>query len=231
MLIIDNYKTGIPKSLPATKTISNGDQFTDWYTWDDFVAAGYGSTPVGDVQTKTQYSVRSKNTKTSDSSSMPGWTLYDTQTKTTVKDWTEWNVAVPPAQANRVIQQKQEPSATATQYRYGAYVSATKSPYRTFCPCPSNANWVSDPKNMAVTYTAWTTKRYSSTGKTYTCGKHGTAFVGTDGTRWAWKRYEGVTGTDGKNNVYYWEETRTVTTAYKTLYRYQDTITTYKAYR
>lgn len=82
-------KTPEPTKNPTVKP-------KDWSSWDTSLPSNVTNNKY-DIETKTQYRSRNKETKTSTSSSLSGWTQYDTKVdliyseqKTTTVDWLQY---------------------------------------------------------------------------------------------------------------------------------------------
>lgn len=136
--------------------------------------------------------------------------------------WSSWTTKSYTASDTRQVQTKEVQTAAAhMEYRYGRYVDQTGTHN---CWCAKYLEGLSYISGKAVLdYSNWSTKRYSASGSTWTCGqcngKHtGVDHVDTQG-RSIWKEYR-LPG----NKPYYWEETRTVGAQYETQYRYRDWI-------
>lgn len=137
----------------------------------------------------------------------------------TVTPWSGWSTTPAYASATREVETKTEHVAqTETQYRYGRYANVGHD-----CWCSTylaslgyGSSWYEA--------TDWSTQRFSTSGRDWTCGSCGGSHTGvdhygSDGRPW-WKEYKSPDGLS-----YYWEESRTVDNGSDvTYYRYRDKI-------
>ena len=137
----------------------------------------------------------------------------------TVTPWSDWSTTPAYASATREVETKTEHVAqTETQYRYGRYANVGHD-----CWCSTylaslgyGSSWYEA--------TDWSTQRFSTSGRDWTCGSCGGSHTGvdhygSDGRPW-WKEYKSPDGLS-----YYWEESRTVDNGSDvTYYRYRDKI-------
>lgn len=133
--------------------------------------------------------------------------------------WSDWSTTPAYASATREVETKTEHVAqTETQYRYGRYANVGHD-----CWCSTylarlgyGSSWYEA--------TDWSTQRFSTSGRDWTCGSCGGSHTGvdhygSDGRPW-WKEYKSPDGLS-----YYWEESRTVDNGSDvTYYRYRDKI-------
>lgn len=138
-----------------------------------------------------------------------------------VTDWSEWSTTPVYSSSTREVRTREvKVSDEYTEYRYGRYVNSTGGHD---CWCAKYLEGLSYVSGYAVLdYSNWSTTRYSSNGKGWTCGRcnashTGVDHVGTDGRSW-WAEYVLPGGS------YYWEETRVVPATYRTEYSYRDLI-------
>ena len=114
--IKDNDKTGSAYSNAATKTVTvpSGTVWTDWSAWSDKKPDAKYSGEALDTQKMYRYQTRS--TTTSNSSSMAGWTKYDSSwTWGNYGGWSDWSTT--PVSASDSTNVK-----TRTGYHYYYYV-------------------------------------------------------------------------------------------------------------
>lgn len=141
--------------------------------------------------------------------------------ETTVGPWSEWSATPAYASDTRQVETRQvQVSDAYTEYRYGRYVDA---PGRNDCWCAKYLESLPYVSGSAILqYSGWSTSRYGTSGKDWSCGycsgSHtGVDHTGSDGRAW-WHEYLLPGGS------YYWEESRTVPAVYETQYRYRDRI-------
>lgn len=136
--------------------------------------------------------------------------------------WSSWTTKSYTASDTRQVQTREVQTAAAhKEYRYGRYVDQTGTHN---CWCSKYLEGLSYISGKAkLDYSSWSTKRYSASGSTWTCGQCNGKHTGVDHVdsqgRSIWKEYR-LPG----NKPYYWEETRTVEAQYETQYRYRDWI-------
>lgn len=141
--------------------------------------------------------------------------------ETTVEPWSGWSTTPAYASDTREVETRQvQVSGAYTEYRYGRYVDA---PGRNDCWCAKYLESLPYVSGSAILqYSGWSTSRYGTSGKDWSCGycsgSHtGVDHTGSDGRAW-WHEYLLPGGS------YYWEESRTVPAVYETQYRYRDRI-------
>ena len=213
-------KVGEPyKDFPTP--VLTGYQFNGWALYQ--VDPGYKGTTanvfVSDVKVfgftedVTLYASWSKIQDASNGgNTQPSTPVYGT--------WSDWSTTKVSASDTRQVETRQvKISGACTQYRYGRYTADGHD-----CWCRSYMKglpYISSP--ISQEYTPWSTIRYMTNGKDWTCGSCSSSHIGvhhtsSDGRSW-WKEY---ISPDGKS--YYWEESRTVEARYRTEYRYRDII-------
>ena len=216
--VVDNYLSKKPIAQPDTYIIGSVDgEYSAWMTEEELNAF---SAPYTDVETKTQYSKRNRETVTTTSSSYLDWTLESSSTRYT--DWGNWSAwqdaAVTSSDLIDVKTQQVQVSAAYTEYRYGRYKSTncSKGTWYHFndksAKSEYGGTWYTD-------YTSWSTTRRSVTDSNYgyatTNNTIGTGRYNSSKNRYYWDRYS----IGGVN--YWWEESRTISATYKTQYAYR----------
>lgn len=134
--------------------------------------------------------------------------------------WSNWSTSPVYASSNREVEtQTVKVSDGYTEYRYGRYIDGTGG-HVGWC-----ATYLSKKGYSGITtqYSNWTTSRYSTSGKGWTCGSCGGNHVGvdhygSDGRAW-WGDY-----VSPRSGSFFWEESRAVDAEYETQYRYRDWI-------
>jgi len=133
--------------------------------------------------------------------------------------WSEWTRTPITSSSTREVELRTvKVSDGYTEYRYGRYVAGTHD-----CWCAKYLEGLSYVSGRAsLQYSNWSTTRYSTSGKGWSCGHcNGTHIgadkVGADGRLW-WAEYLLPDGS------YYWEESRQTDAVYETQYRYRDWI-------
>ncbi|HCJ08678.1 MAG TPA: hypothetical protein DHV96_10055 [Lachnospiraceae bacterium] len=189
--------------------------WSEWSQWQDGEVAEDDNT---EVKTRNVYRFKDKKTTTSTSSTLSGWTKYDT--KTTWGAWSGWtDTAIAGSSTRNVQTQQVQTRAGYTQYRYWRWTNGSwwwfcetcakndskhRGPWRTEC-----TPWMNTP------ITSYDTGQYCSHGYSYK----------NDGQK-TYNYYNG-----SKKEHYYWQETQNVPASYKTQYRYQDATVTYYYYQ
>ena len=138
--------------------------------------------------------------------------------ESTVTPWSGWSTTPVQATATRQVETRTvKVSDAKTQYRYGRYVSNGHD-----CWCATYLQKLGYGQGR-LDYSEWTTTRYSTSGKDWSCGycngnHQYVDHTSSNGTDW-WKEYKSPSG-----QSYYWEETQTVPAVYETQYRYRDRV-------
>lgn len=132
--------------------------------------------------------------------------------------WSNWSATPVQATATRQVETRTvKVSDAKTQYRYGRFVANGHD-----CWCATYLQKLGYGQGR-LDYSEWTTTRYSTSGKDWSCGycngnHQNVDHTSSNGTNW-WKEYRSPSG-----QSYYWEETQTVPATYETQYRYRDRI-------
>lgn len=196
--------------------IQNGSD-TTWGSWSAWQDTAVSSGTTRQVNTRTMYRYRDKSTTTSTSSTLSGWTKYDSST--TWGSWSAWQDTAVSASSTRKVETRQvQVTAAYTQYRYGRWNNANNT-YWHFC------DYLAQQQRGGTwhkAYTPWMNSRLSGTYDGGTCGSHGCYNQANNASQ---RKFQ----YNGSN--WYWEETQTVPATYKTQYRYQDSKTTYYFYK
>lgn len=136
--------------------------------------------------------------------------------------WSEWSNTPYQASSTREVETRQVKISDAhTEYRYGRYIDKTG---RNICWCGKYLESLSYVTGSAtLQYSTWTSSRFNTNGKAWTCGYCSGDHIGVDhydsAGRPAWLQYVSPNG-----DSYYWEETRTISAIYETQYHYRDLI-------
>lgn len=150
-------------------------------------------------------------------------TTPSTESNETQKEWGPWSdwstTEVTPSSTRQVETREVKGSDGYTEYRYGRFVADGHD-----CWCRTylqNLSYVSG--TASLDYTSWSTTRFGTSGRNWTCGYCNGIHTGVHHTdsngRPVWVEYKSPSGAS-----YYWEETRTVPAVYETQYRYRDLI-------
>lgn len=194
------------------------DSVTTWGDWSEWQDETVTSSAIKEVKTRDVYQYRDKSTTTSTSSSLSGWTQYDSVT--TWGDWSAWQDTAVTATTTRKVETKQVQTAAGyTQWRYWRWRSdnCSKGIWWHFCDaCGSSSyggTWyqqITPWQNTPITNLA--DGNYCNHGYNYNnAGQK--SYIYTDGTK------------------YYHEQTRYIQPTYKTQYRYKNSTTTYYFYK
>ena len=150
---------------------------TTWTDWSDWSTTRPASADGRTIETKTQYRYQDKETTTSSSSNMSGWTLYDSSWAWS--SWGSWSSWGPNYQTSSDSKQVE----TRTEWRYYYFycpVCGGHEPFQGTSDCHqyslSSANWNEGWFPTAYKNSNW--KTYS-----YTSAKRYTESLG-DGQRW-----------------------------------------------
>ena len=114
--LLADGNTGVPLAQMAASVIDLGEPWSDWST---------NPPPTGDgylTESRDEYRYRDKQTTTSSSPTMSGWTLYDT---TWVwGDWSAWSKTERIETDDRQIEKRTIPATYKTVYQYYHYCRA-----------------------------------------------------------------------------------------------------------
>lgn len=174
--------------------------------WTDTLPAGISESDYY-IETRTLYQSRGKETTTSTSNSMSGWTLESQAASW--GNWSNWSASSASASATRQVETRtvQIPS-TVTRYHYSRW---------RYWNTTTNSWWYS--------YAQYTGEQYGGSGS-WQYADSNTAYR-TDGSVDGYTRYR-----DSSNGIWY-KQTTTQETVYNngTEYRYRDQVITYSFYR
>lgn len=114
----------------AASTMSGWELYDTTYTWGDYGNwSGWSSfdewteTDSRDVESKTQYSYRTKEYTTSSNSSKSGWTRYDSSTS--YGSWSDWSDTPISSSSTKEVETQQV--QTGTKYSLGHYCTGNVS--------------------------------------------------------------------------------------------------------
>lgn len=148
----------------ATDVVENNmTLYAKWVTWGTWTTdSSLVNNPLYEVQSKTQYSYSDKSTKSSSSSSLSGWTQYDSAV-TGYGSWSGWTTSYMSSNSSIDVQ-----SATVYQwYCYKCKYCGAQDPYYTggcsMCGRDPFGEW----------YAIWTTDRWEDY-PVYTTRDYGT---------------------------------------------------------
>ena len=166
--------TGSAYSLAASAKVVFS---TTWTNWSDWSTTKPENKAGRTIETKTQYRYQDKETTTSSSSTMSGWTLYDSSWSWS--SWGDWSSWSPNSQSSSDSKQVE----TRTEWRYYYFycpVCGGREPFQGMSDCGryslSGSNWNEAWFPIAYKNSNW--KSYS-----YTSAKRYTESLG-DGKRW-----------------------------------------------
>lgn len=125
--------TSTSSSMSGWTQYNSTTSWGDWGSWSswstDYVSANDGR----QVETKTQYSYRDKSTTSSSSSSLSGWTLYDSDFS--YGSWSDWSDN--PVSENSQRQVETRDVQTGTRYHMGHYCTGYTGDSNQY----KSANW------------------------------------------------------------------------------------------
>ncbi len=113
----------------AASTMSGWELYDTTYTWGDYGSwSSWSSSSVSgsdsrDVESKKQYSYRTKEYTTSSNSSMSGWTRFDSSTS--YGSWSSWSTTPVSSSSTRDVETKQVQSGA--KYSLGHYCTGNVS--------------------------------------------------------------------------------------------------------
>lgn len=188
----------------------------------------FGKLPVGDYYIKYTATTKDNTTASAQTSvfhvkaSATSQTVSPTTPVTPLRwgPWSEWSSTRYYSSDTREVETRQvKVSDGYTEYRYGRYIDGTGG----------HAAWCADYlasrgySEITAQYTGWSTSRYNTSGKGWTCGSCGGNHVGvdhygSDGRAW-WAEY-----VSPRSGSFFWEERRQSDATYETQYRYRDLI-------
>ncbi len=208
VIVVDSYSSGVPISQSATSAIDQSDMWSDWST----------VRPEGEdieVESRTEYRCRDKKYTTSSSSSLSGWTLYNTTA--TYSDWKS-TTSVVTSSNTREVKTKTVPATYKTQYVYKRYKYYNKSAGTYYYSYAST--WAT---NMG--YSGWWEYKYSDTQLNYVRSYDGVpCYYGTGSNSW----YKANCNNQGSETSF---TKSVVATAAYTVYEYRDISYTYHFYK
>lgn len=203
----------------TSSTLSGWTQYdsdTTWGSWSAWQDTAVSAGTTRQVNTRKMYRYRDKSTTTSTSSTLSGWTQYDSST--TWGSWSAWQDGAVSSSSTRKVETRQvQVTAAYTQYRYGRYYSnnCSKGYWRHFCPTCANSMYGG---TWNAEYTDWMNSPVTTLGTGNVCPHY--SYQNENQKTYVY---------NGQN--WYYQHTRTVPATYKTQYRYQDSTTTYYFYK
>lgn len=115
--------TGTASTMPGWELYNTTYAWSDYGSWSDWSTSFVSETDSRDVESKTQYSYRTKEYATSSSSSKSGWTRYDYSLS--YGDWSNWSDTPISSSATREVKTQQV--QTGTIYSMGHYCTGNVS--------------------------------------------------------------------------------------------------------
>lgn len=192
---------------------NNMTLYANWVTWSAWTTdTALSNNSLYEVQSKTQYSYSDKSTTSSSSSTLSGWTLYNSAI-TSWGSWSSWQNSSVSANTNRQVE---------TRYINPTY----KTVYVYFHYCPSNGKSWANCKYDTCTYYHEVT--FDSPLTNRVANSVGSGYYYTSGTSCPHGCTKWYVGTDYNGS----NATRTVqATAGYTQYRYRNAVYTYYFYK
>ena len=112
--------TGVGSSMDGWELYDTKYSWGDYGSWSNWSASSVSNSDSRQVETKTAYRYRSKETTTGSSENMSGWTLYDTTYSWgNYGGWSDWSTNAVSSSDSRKVE-------TKTQYRYRNISYATE---------------------------------------------------------------------------------------------------------
>ncbi len=112
VIVVDSYSSGVPISQSDSSGIDQAQMWSDW-------TPEKPDESQMEIETKKQYRYRDKKYTTSSSSSLSGWTKYDT--KTSYGNWNAWTTTPLTSSSTRDVQSEWVSASYKTQYVYKRY--------------------------------------------------------------------------------------------------------------
>lgn len=133
--------------------------------------------------------------------------------------WSRWSATPCYESSTRQVETRTvKTSDGATEYRYGRYIDSTGGHV---CWCSKYLGGKGY-TGISIQYSSWSSTRYGTNGKVWTCGYCNGSHTGVDhydsSGRPCWNEYTLSSGS------YFWEESRQTSDTYETQYRYRDLI-------
>ena len=188
-----------------------------------------------DIDYKTEYLYKTRETTTSSKASKSGWNLYDEDWEWgEYGSWSGWQDNYVAESDSRDVETRDVVDVPEhTEYRYGAYVGDNNRGNR---PCSYCATGETNRTPKEV-WTSWSeTKVTTPSGWNYKCPygcthKGGQYFStanspGGRGAGYYWHDYK----VSGYGDVFFWEETRQVNATYRIQYKYRERDKVYTYY-
>lgn len=111
--------------------------YAKWVTWSEWTTdATLKDNSLYETQEKTEYRTSTKSYTTSSSSSLSGWTKYDTKI-TGWTSWSSWQSNSISSSSSRKVETKTVPATYKTQYNYSRYKTASGQ----FWTGPTKGTW------------------------------------------------------------------------------------------
>lgn len=134
-------------------------------------------------------------------------------------NWSGWSTTPYYESPTRQVETRTvKTSDGATEYRYGRYIDSTGGHV---CWCSKYLGGKGY-TGISIQYSSWSSTRYGTNGKVWTCGYCNGSHTGVDhydsSGRPCWNEYTLSSGS------YFWEESRQTSATYETQYRYRDLI-------
>lgn len=112
-----------------------------WSDWTTSVPSDVSSSQY-DIEEKTQYRYRDRETTSSNSSSISGWTCYDSSSYwTDYGSWSDWSTSSVSASDSRQVDTRRIDATYTTQYNYSRYQEKDPSTGTRGWTGPSKGTW------------------------------------------------------------------------------------------
>lgn len=109
--------TGASASMPGWELYDTTYTWSNYGSWSGWISSALSESDSREVETKTQYSYRIRNYTTSPSSSLSGWSRYDTSTS--YGSWSSWSDTPVSNTSTREVDTRQV--QTGTRYYIAHY--------------------------------------------------------------------------------------------------------------
>ena len=128
--------TSSSSSLAGWEPLGAGHERGSYGSWSSWSTSPAYASDSRKVETKTQYSYRTKSTTSSSSSSLNGWVLYDT--KESYGSWSDWSDSYISSSSNRQVDTRQV--KTGARYLVAHYCTGNTGDDNKY----KSANWKFD---------------------------------------------------------------------------------------
>lgn len=217
VVIVNSYSSGVPISEMASSVIDQGLAWSEWSTEKPDVDKNT------EVESRTEYRLREKETSTANTKTKDGW-IWDGTSSSTTGNWSSWSWNSVSSYSNesekREVQTQSAVKSTSskTVYKYFRYSSSQHALWGNYYKNSSYPHIYRIQTNSALTYKGVDKDKSKNSNAKYYYQKCSCS----SGYHY-WYSDNGNLSSNGK--------VTTTTNNYATQYRYRDTKYTYNFYR